>query len=101
MQHLDEGTIHAWLDGALPAETAERVARHASSCSECAHAVADARGLIAGASRIASSLDSVRGGVIPTQPAPVAQRSLWRTLHFTPGRAALAAALLVAVASDT
>jgi hypothetical protein len=99
MRHLDEGTIHAWLDGALPVDEAERVARHASSCAECAHAVADARGLIAGTSRIVSSLDAVRGGAIPPQSSPVTQRSLWRTLHFTPGRAALAATLLLAIAS--
>jgi anti-sigma factor RsiW len=28
MQHLDEGTIHSWLDGALSAEEAARVSAH-------------------------------------------------------------------------
>ena len=52
-----------------------------------------------------SALDDVRGGVIPSSaPAraiagQTSQTSLWRRLHFTPTRAALAATLLVAVGS--
>lgn len=98
MQHLDEGTIHAWLDGALAPGEASRVERHAAECDECAALVAEARGMIAGASRIVSSLDVTRGGVLPAIPAPRG-RSLWRALHLTPARAALAAALLLAVGS--
>ena len=101
MQHLDEGTIHAWLDGALPADEAADVERHARECAECAVLVADARGMIAGAARIVSALDDVPSGVIPKRPAPAAGRSLWRTLHLTPLRAALAASLMVAAASLT
>src|SRR5262245_42294969 len=107
MQHLEEGTIHAWLDGALDEEEAGLVARHVAECTSCAAMVAAARGLIAGASRIVSALDIVRGGVIPPsgsggqprdQVAP-RRRSLWTTLHFTPARAAIAATVLVAVGS--
>src|SRR5262249_3633947 len=65
MQHIDEGTVHAWLDGALPAAEAAAVERHARDCAQCAALVADARGLIAGAARIISALDDVPGGVIP------------------------------------
>ena len=100
MQHLDEGTIHAWLDDALPTEVARGVEQHVAACAECAALVAEARGMIAGASRIVSSLDVVRGGVIPKQPASApASRSLWRTLRLTPMRAALAASLMVAAAT--
>ena len=100
MQHLDEGTIHAWLDGALPADEAESVAKHVDECRECAANVAEARGMIVAAGNIVSSLDHVRGGVIPAPSTPAAgQFSLWRRLRFTPARAALAATLLVAVAS--
>jgi Putative zinc-finger len=99
MQHLDEGTIHAWLDGALAAEQAADVERHARDCAECAALVADARGMIAGAARIVSALDDVPAGVIPKQQPATASRSLWRTLHLTPLRAALAASLMVAAAS--
>ncbi|HJR67603.1 MAG TPA: zf-HC2 domain-containing protein [Gemmatimonadaceae bacterium] len=59
MQHLDEGTIHAWLDGALGPEEAARVEAHVGSCSMCADAVAEARGLIAASSRILTALDDV------------------------------------------
>jgi hypothetical protein len=102
MQHLDEGTVHAWLDGALPADEAEHVARHVDECRDCAAMVAEARGMIVAAGNIISSLDHVRGGVIPAStptPAVAGQHSLWRRLRLTPARAALAATLLVAVAS--
>jgi len=59
MQHLDEGTIHAWLDGALGVEEAARVDAHVASCARCADAVAEARGLIAASSRILTALDQV------------------------------------------
>src|SRR5262245_5240978 len=101
MQHLDEGTIHAWLDGALSSDESARVEQHSRECAECAAMVADARGLIAGASRIVSALDVVPGGVIPKTkpPVPAPARSVWRVLHLTPFRAALAASLMVAVGS--
>jgi putative zinc finger protein len=98
MQHLDEGTIHAWLDGALPADEATAVERHAHECAQCGALVAHARGMIAGAARIVSALDDVPSGVIPKQAA-TARRSVWRTMHLTPFRAALAASLLVAAGS--
>ena len=117
MQHLDEGTIHAWLDGALPPAEAAEAERHAAECAECAAAVAEARGLIAGASRIVAALDDVPAGTrpgwaqtarvqgastgasapLPPMADPVPQRSLWRWLRVTPGRAALAATILVAL----
>lgn len=65
MQHPDEGTIHSWLDGALSAEEAARVEAHVKECPECAAAVAEARGFIAGASRILTALDNAPRGVIP------------------------------------
>ncbi|HEY3745648.1 MAG TPA: zf-HC2 domain-containing protein [Gemmatimonadaceae bacterium] len=65
MQHLDEGTIHSWLDGALSAEEAARVSAHVEECSQCAAAVAEARGFIAASSRILTALDNVPKGVVP------------------------------------
>ena len=101
--HLDEGTIHAWLDGALDAEEAARVERHAAECGTCAAAVAEARGLVAGASRILTALDGVPGGIVPKTTASGGAlrakraRSLWTSLHLTPARAAAAAVVVVAV----
>lgn len=62
---LDEGTIHAWLDGALPPDESARVESLATACTGCAALVAEARGLVAASSRILSSLDAVPGSVIP------------------------------------
>ena len=65
MQHLDEGTIHSWLDGALSADEAARVEAHVNECPQCAAAVAEARGFIAASSRILTALDNAPRGVIP------------------------------------
>jgi anti-sigma factor RsiW len=93
MQHLEEGTIHAWLDGELSAAEQAQAERHVADCADCAAAVAEARGMIAGASRIVSALDVVRGasagGVLPQKPAN--RRAVrWHSL-VSPTRAALAA----------
>ncbi|HVS60339.1 MAG TPA: zf-HC2 domain-containing protein [Gemmatimonadaceae bacterium] len=89
MQHLDEGTIHSWLDGALGADEAARVEAHLAECRQCAAAVAEARGFIAASSRILTALDHLPRGVVPAAP-PVKwhNRAVWR---------AAAAVLVVAV----
>jgi hypothetical protein len=65
MQHLDEGTIHTWLDGQLPAEKADEIVAHASECPECAAMIAEARGLAAASTRILTALDNIPAGVTP------------------------------------
>jgi Putative zinc-finger len=114
--HPDEGMIHAWLDEALDAAESERLAAHVRDCPTCQAQVAEARGLIAGASRIVAALDDVPAGTRPgwAQSAVASgeaagvgagdvvadrppQGSLWRWLRVTPGRAALAATILVAL----
>ncbi len=95
MQHPDEGTIHAWLDGALSTEEGADVETHVAACAECAAAVAEARGLIAASSRIVSALDIVPGGVIPRQATPVRRPAWYSTTQFR----AAAAVLFVAGAS--
>jgi hypothetical protein len=65
MQHLDEGTIHSWLDGALSADESARVEAHVKECRQCAAMVAEARGFIAASSRILTALDNAPRGVIP------------------------------------
>ena len=114
-EHPDEGTIHAWLDGALPAAEAAALERHVAACSACAAAVAEARGLVAAASRILGALDEVPAGVVPAaapaapavEPRPVvadpavtpiaagrAARRSRRSWTGWPARAAAAVALL-------
>ncbi|HEX9310226.1 MAG TPA: zf-HC2 domain-containing protein [Gemmatimonadaceae bacterium] len=65
MQHLDEGTIHSWLDGALSADDVARAEAHVKECPQCAAAVAEARGFIAASSRILTALDNVPRNVVP------------------------------------
>jgi hypothetical protein len=101
--HPDEGTIHAWLDGAFDARTASALEAHIGLCPSCTERVAEARGLIAGASRVVGALDDVPSGVAPAwgRPSPKARSSrsvsAWRRLRVTPARAAIAATILIAL----
>lgn len=70
MQHPDEGTIHAWLDGALSADEAALLEAHVKECPQCAAAVAETRGFIAASSRILTALDNAPRGVIPAAAPP-------------------------------
>lgn len=65
--HVDEGTMHAWLDGALSADESDTVELHVANCATCSAAAAEARGLIAASTRILSALDDVPGDVIPAK----------------------------------
>jgi anti-sigma factor RsiW len=79
MQHLDEGTIHSWLDGALSADEAARAEAHVKECPQCAAAVAEARGFIAASSRILTALDNAPRGVIPAAaPRRRVDPMVWR-----------------------
>ena len=105
MQHLDEGTIHAWLDGELPADEAEKIAAHANECPECGALVAEARGLIAASTRILTALDDIPAGVVPSgssipeKPAVPAGPAFRRPWYSRTDLRAAAALLFVAGAS--
>jgi hypothetical protein len=93
MQHPDEGMIHTWLDGELPAEEAAALGAHVATCDQCKAAVVEARGFIAASSRIVGALDNVPGGVIPiAKPA----KRMW---YSSPQFRAAAAVVVVAGAS--
>ena len=105
IQHLDEGTIHAWLDGALAPDESAQVEAHANSCTECAALVAEARGLVAASSRILSSLDAVPVGVLPGSERTTDQLAVLRarraaatSRRWWQDRRVLAAASVVVVA---
>src|SRR5690348_15096173 len=105
--HPDEGTIHAWLDRQLDDTSSATLEAHLQRCDECAERVAEARGLIAGTSRILSSLDfdearaSDKPPVEPWRPVVVAAapRRAVPFFRLTPARSAIAAVLVVAVAT--
>jgi len=92
MQHLDDGTIHAWLDGALGTGEAAAVEAHVAACRDCADRVAEARGLIAASSRILTALDDVPEHVVPVErpPAVAAARAASPALAAVPAPAAAA-----------
>jgi hypothetical protein len=93
MRHPDEGMIHTWLDGELPAEEAAALEAHVAECEECKALVAEARGFIAASSRIVGTLDNVPNGVIPVA------KSVKRVWYSSPQFRAAAAVLVVAGAS--
>ena len=100
MEHLDEGTIHAWIDGAFDATRSRDIEAHVAQCPTCSAVVAEARGLIAASSRILNALDDVPGGVVPKRVPgvlPVAARSQPRRRISAWIPAAAAAALILAV----
>ena len=93
MVHPDEGTIHAWLDGALGIEESEALRLHVEGCDHCSAAVAEARGFIAASTRILTALDDVPGDVLP---APVGSSNTDITVRrWRPSLAAAAAVLLM------
>jgi hypothetical protein len=95
MQHPDEGTIHAWLDGELSGDEAASLESHISACPECSATVAEARGLIAASSRIVSALDVIPGDVIPSTRQPVRKNAWYSSVQVR----AAAGILVVAGAS--
>ena len=52
MSHVDDGTLHAYLDGGLSALDAVRVERHVADCAACRQRLDGARTLIQRAARL-------------------------------------------------
>ena len=63
MQHLDDGIIHALLDGELSTEEAEALSEHVRYCGTCADRLAEERLIQSEAERMIAELDA---------PAPAA-----------------------------
>jgi len=61
MPHVDEGTLHALLDGELDASTLHEVQTHFATCPACAARLAEAKQLIAETERLVNALE-VPGG---------------------------------------
>jgi hypothetical protein len=52
MSHVDEGQLHAYLDGGLSAMDAVRVERHLADCAPCREQLDKARGLVSRAAKL-------------------------------------------------
>lgn len=105
MSQVDEGLVHAWLDGALSADESARIEALVHTDAAWAAAAAEARGLIAHASRVVAALDDGVVGGAGAGAAPVLRVSRGdvprpeadRVLRFGRRVGAIAAVLLVAV----
>lgn len=95
MQHPDEGMIHAWIDGALDAESARELESHIAMCEDCARLAAEARGLVAASSRILTALDNVPDRVIPVAGARAKGNSTVMHGRLTPFWMRTAAAIVI------
>lgn len=82
--HVGDGTLHAWLDGALPTGDSAAVEAHLADCSACSAAAAEARGLIAASTRILSALDDVPGDLIPQAPQRASDEAFSVTMRKPP-----------------
>jgi anti-sigma factor RsiW len=100
-QHPEEGTLHAYIDGELSAAEAATLELHVGECSLCAAALAEARGFVAAASRVITTLDTAPAtAVAPTapvvlQPSAPARRAVRPPIFRFPYARAAALLLLV------
>src|SRR2546430_17611425 len=78
MSHVDEGTLHAYLDGALPPAERSQVDVHLAGCPECRERLAEALALIARA-------DALLAPALPAERAPPPLDALRRRAPWPPG----------------
>ena len=87
MQHVDDGTIHAWLDGQIDQEHVDLIEEHLRTCAACAARVAVERATFDHAEALLAETTPH----VTTPPLPsVRRRTTW------PLRAAWAATILIA-----
>lgn len=70
MSHVDEGTLHAYLDGELPAAERAPLEAHLAECASCRDRLTEERGLIERADRLLTLAALPAGHT--HRPAPVA-----------------------------
>jgi anti-sigma factor RsiW len=70
MSHLDEGTLHALLDGELELAQVQEIQLHLSTCAACGSRLQDVKQFLAEADRLVGALEIPAGGSRPRhQPA--------------------------------
>ncbi len=93
MSHVDDGTLHAYLDGELSALEAVRVEAHANECAACRARLTDERGLIARASEL---LEAAMPPERPAPPLPARARPRrWRGQWPLPAAASVVLAVAI------
>ena len=91
MPHLDEGHIHAMLDGELTAADREAAEQHLRACADCQQLLAEARTLFAEADRLVETL------VPPAASQPARKPSTVRSWRKNYQWLAWAATVVIAV----
>lgn len=89
MPHLDEGTLHALLDGEIPSAELPPIQAHLGACAECRARLAEEQELLAESDRLIEVLElpEAAPAVVPVRKAP---RRIW------PSRLAWAATVVLA-----
>src|SRR6059036_2955066 len=94
MSHVDEGTLHAYLDGELPSADRETVEAHLAQCDTCRAALTEARALV---ERATALLGSARPAERPAPPLEqlrrTAKRAPWHVRTSFAWAASIALAL--------
>jgi hypothetical protein len=70
MSHLDEGTLHALLDGELDVTEAREVQSHLGTCVACGSRLQEVKQFLAEADRLVSALEMPAGAAAPPPPPP-------------------------------
>ena len=79
MSHVDEGTLHAYLDGELSPDERQAVENHLSQCATCRASLAEERALLERASAVLGSARPVERPAPPFEQLRRASRpSPWR-----------------------
>ena len=68
MQHAEEGTLHAYLDGELDAAERAELERHLSVCVPCRNALAEARTFLSESDGMIRALDVATPNAAPAHP---------------------------------
>ena len=102
MSHVDEGTLHALVDGALDAEERREVEAHLASCGDCARQFAEATAMARQVTTLLGALDDVGGTVRIVAPvtAPVVAKVPERVTPVTPIRRTMFTMRRVAIAAS-
>jgi len=94
VSHADEGTLHAYLDGELPAAERTRLEAHLAECATCRDRLTEERGLIERADHLLALAELPAGHA--HRPAPLTALRRPRPRFVVPGvwAASIAAAFL-------
>jgi len=93
MSHVDEGTLHAYLDGELPSGERAALESHLAQCASCRAQLAEERALLERATALLGSTRPAERAVPPFEQVRRAPRRPW---HLRTGFA-WAASLVLAV----